>query len=114
MSRKVAFIIIINILSLAISSYAQNHTENKADQVLRGSGRVNASSLGMEFEVPLGGYQGRGITIPVSLSYSSKVWRMESRGSFPIPTTGSTNRCVNVNEAKFGENSASELHAGNQ
>jgi hypothetical protein len=95
------------ILGIFTTVFAQQHTENKADQTLRGSGRVNPSTLGMEFDLPLGSYPGRGINVPISLSYSSKVWRMDNTGSYAIPVSGGTNRCVVGNEARFAEHSAS-------
>ena len=72
---------------------------------LRGSGRINPSTLAMEFDLPLGSYSGRGINIPISISYSSKLWRMESIGSIDggIVSGG----CRSLIEAKYGENSAS-------
>lgn len=81
------------------------HTENNADQALRGSGRVNPSTLGMEIDIPLGSYPGRGINVPISLNYSSKVWRMDYSHSDPggIITGG----CRAINNAKYSENSAS-------
>lgn len=95
------------ILSVSASIFAQNaqHNENKADQTLRGSGRINPSTLAMEIDIPLGSYPGRGINVPISLSYSSKLWRMEYVGNAPggIVTGG----CRTVNEAKYSENSAS-------
>ncbi|HEX8267285.1 MAG TPA: RHS repeat-associated core domain-containing protein [Pyrinomonadaceae bacterium] len=52
-----------------------NQTHNKADQILRSTGRVNPSTLGMEISIPLGGYAGRaGNDKPLTLEYSSKVW----------------------------------------
>jgi hypothetical protein len=95
------------ILLLFISAFGQSvqHTENKADQALRGSGRVNPSTLGMEIDIPLGSYPGRGINVPISLSYSSKLWRMEYTHSDPggIITGG----CRAINSARYSENSAS-------
>lgn len=77
---------------------------NGADKTLRASGRVNSSTLGMEIDIPLGSYPGRGMNIPISLSYSSKVWRMEYTGNTPggIITGG----CRSLNQARFSENSA--------
>jgi RHS repeat-associated protein len=97
----------ILILSLGTIVFGQNtqHTENKADQVLRGSGRVNPSSLGMEIDIPLGSYPGRGINIPVGLSYSSKLWRLEYLRS--QPRSSDPSQCVSVNNPQYGENSAS-------
>jgi len=52
-------------------------TNNTSDQTLRSSGRVNPSTLGMEYGLPLGSYPGRGISLPLGLNYSSKLWRLE-------------------------------------
>jgi hypothetical protein len=104
-----ANIIITALVILGISTLVfgqAQHTDNKADQTLRGSGRVNPSTLGMEFEVPLGNYSGRGISVPIGLSYSSKVWRMDFRETAPKVGNGNQG-CVSVWDAKFGENSAS-------
>ena len=94
----------ITLMSLA-NVFGQQHTENATDQALKGSGRVNPSTLGMEISIPLGSYPGRGINVPISLSYSSKLWRMD----YISDTEGGivTGGCRTVNEAKYGENSAS-------
>ncbi|HKR60174.1 MAG TPA: hypothetical protein VJS64_10615, partial [Pyrinomonadaceae bacterium] len=62
------------------SAWAQSvvHTENRADQVLRGNFRVDPSTLGMSFSIPLGAYPGRaGAHVPVTLNYNSKLWRID-------------------------------------
>ena len=41
---------------------------NNADKTLRGSGRINPSTLAMEFDLPMASYPGRGINVPVSIS----------------------------------------------
>lgn len=76
-----------------------------SDQTLRGSGRVNPSTLAMEFDLPLASYPGRGINVPISISYSSKLWQMDWQGSIDggIVTGG----CRSLSEAKFSEKSAS-------
>jgi RHS repeat-associated protein len=90
-------------LSIFGIGFGQQSTNN-ADQSLRGSGRVNPSTLAMEFELPLGSYPGRGINIPISLSYSSKLWRMKYLGS----TDGGLNgTCRSLSQARYAENSAS-------
>lgn len=104
--NRVIIATVLLICAAAANVFAQEHTENNKDQTLRGSGRVNASTLGMEFDLPLGAYAGRGISIPVSLNYSSKVWRMDSQGRHPVPVSGGDPRCVAVNEARFAEHSA--------
>lgn len=92
-------------LLLTLSVFGQD-TKNGADQTLRGSGRVNASTLGMEFSLPLGNYSGKGINVPISLSYSSKLWRMEHNGNNPIPGS-SWSDCYPFYYAKYAEDSAS-------
>ena len=76
-----------------------------SDQTSRGSGRINPSTLAMEFDLPLASYPGRGINVPISLSYSSKLWQMDWQGSIDggIVTGG----CRSLSEAKFSEKSAS-------
>ena len=95
------------ILALVISSSAvfAQENENTADRALKGSGRVNPSTLAMEISIPLGSYPGRGINVPISLSYSSKVWRMESLEQTSTSLGGSP--CYTVSYPMYGEKSAS-------
>ncbi len=96
------------ILALVISSssatFAQEN-DNTADRALKGSGRVNPSTLAMEISIPLGSYPGRGINVPISLSYSSKVWRMDSLEQTSTSVGGSP--CFTVSHPRYGDNSAS-------
>lgn len=105
MKKGFVISVIIIISGIFTSVFGQQHTENKADQALRSSGRVNASTLGMEIDIPLGSYPGRGINVPVSLSYSSKLWRIDYMSS--QPAVNNPDNCISVNYPKFGENSAS-------
>lgn len=105
MRKPQIIILAIIILGIVESAFGQHSVENKADQTLRGSGRVNASTLGMEFDLPLGSYPGRGINLPISLSYSSKVWRMKYAGD--IPGGVITGGCRSVNEPRYADDSAS-------
>lgn len=79
MKRRIAIstLIILGAFGCVFGQKSTQQTENKADQVLRSNGRVNPSTLGMEMDIPLGGYPGRGISLPVSLNYSSKLWRLQ-------------------------------------
>lgn len=53
-------------------------TENKSDKTINSLARVNPSTLAMEMDIPLFAYPGRsGNSVPVSMSYSSKIWRMD-------------------------------------
>ena len=53
-------------------------------------------------DIPLGSYPGRGISVPIGLSYSSKVWRLEEHQSILL-NNGSTNVYV---DARYSENAA--------
>ena len=81
MNRSATRIIFAFIILLATTTlFGQDppqYTKNTADQTLRSNGRVNPSTLGLEIDIPLGGYPGRGISLPLSLSYSSKQWRLQ-------------------------------------
>jgi RHS repeat-associated protein len=94
--------IILGVITLV---FGGQQTENKADQTLHGSGRVNGSTLGMEFELPLGAYPGRGISVPITLSYSSKLWRFESYSS--QPAVNNPDLCIAGTVPIFAENTAS-------
>lgn len=90
----------------AQTGQGSQYTTNKADQRLRGGGRINPSTLGMEIEVPIGSSPGRGSSLPVGLNYSSKQWRLKYLG---IGITGNYvfEPCVGLAEPKFAETSAS-------
>ena len=71
---------------------AQNiqYTRNATDPKLRGGLRVNPSTLALEFQIALGSYPGRaGLDVPVTISYSSKVWRVAYQGYNPGQYTSS-------------------------
>lgn len=88
----------------ALAAHAQNiqHTENKADQALKSGLSVNPSSLGMNITIPLGSYPGRaGVNVPVNVTYSSKVWRIDYTGSWEGQLALHTET-----SAKFAEHSA--------
>jgi len=95
------------ILGTVAGVFGQGFADSRggADQTLRGSGRVNPSTLGMEIQIPLGSYPGRGINVPISISYSSKVWQMKWLGSIDggIVSGG----CRSLSRAEYSETSAS-------
>ncbi len=79
------------IFAAALPAQGQNvqHTGKSQDLGLRGDARVNPATFGLELEIPLGSYPGRaGNSVPVSLYYSSKVWRVEFSGYNPGITSG--------------------------
>lgn len=68
------------VLCLTAGALAQDkqYTENKPDQALKSDIRVDPSTLGMSISVLLGGAAGRaGTSLPISLRYSSKLWRIK-------------------------------------
>ena len=70
--------------------FAQNiqYTENKPDLALRSETRVDPSTLGMSISIPLASYPGRaGMGLPVALTYSSKVLRLDYRNTDSPPIT---------------------------
>ncbi|MCA1614558.1 MAG: hypothetical protein LC795_09870 [Acidobacteria bacterium] len=76
----------------------------------RGRLRINPSTLALELEIPLGSYPGRaGLDVPVTLSYSSKAWRVEyvsyqpgTPSSGGVPISGGYTRVV----AHYAEHSS--------
>lgn len=76
----------------------------------RGSLVVNPSTLALELEIPLGNYPGRaGLNVPVTISYSSKAWRVDYLAFIPGHYSSSGNPLEDGYtrvEAKFGEHSA--------
>jgi hypothetical protein len=82
----------IFILLTIAPTFAQERqdSDNKADKNLKSSARVNPSTLAMELSIPLMVYPGRdGNSLPVSLSYSSKVWTLKNDPvADPVHTTG--------------------------
>ncbi|MGH9932084.1 MAG: hypothetical protein ACREA9_23020, partial [Pyrinomonadaceae bacterium] len=87
------------------SAQAQNvqHTQNTADASLRGGLQVDPSTLGMSLQIPLGGYSGRGgLNVPITLSFGSKQWRVETVQGFPGQSAYHTQ-----SEARYAEHSMS-------
>lgn len=88
----------------AVDVSAQNvqFTQNTADSALRSDVRVDPSTLGMNIKIPLRSYPGRaGTSLPITLNYSSKVWRIKYLTSFNMYSGYDS-----TTEAKYGEYSA--------
>lgn len=98
--------ILILLCAAAAHVAANEENKNSADINLRSTGRVNPSTLGMEMDIPLGSYPGRGISLPIGLSYSSKLWRLKYLGEHPAPG-GNWSSCKSNYTAKFSEDAAS-------
>ncbi len=102
-----AFIVCCVLVGSAVSARAQSpnvqHTENRADQSMRGNLKVDPSTLGMSFSIPLGGYPGRGGNhVPVTLNYNSKLWRIDFDSTMPWLNQNRT-----WTRAKYAETSTS-------
>lgn len=87
MNRFIAIIgFVVGFGLFGAAGLAQNirNTDYSPDKALKSNARVNPSTLAMELSIPLGGYAGRaGNGLPITVSYSSKVWDMENVGSWP-------------------------------
>jgi hypothetical protein len=103
--RQISILTFLLCLFVSVFTNAQStmsYTTNKADSNLRGSLEVDPSTLGMSFNLPMGGYGGRGATLPISLTYSSKIWRLNHHSGF----TG-YNYYIDQIEAKYSEQATS-------
>src|SRR5688572_15691931 len=59
------------------------YTQNIPEHIQRSVMRIDPATLGLGIQVPIADYKGRGGTsVPINLSYSSKVWRIDITDSF--------------------------------
>ena len=84
-SRRLNLWIIVLLATLFLASRANAQNVQYDDKALdlgsRGAARVDPVTRGLSFEIPLGSYPGRaGMNVPITLSYSSKVWNVEFQG----------------------------------
>ncbi len=95
--------VLVLLVTLSVAAFAQTlrYTENSIDQTMRSNLNVDPSTLNMSFSVTLGGYPGRGVSLPVTMNYSSKVWRMRYNGTFQSPL----GTIYTHNVPEFGEKS---------
>ncbi|MEP7149729.1 MAG: hypothetical protein ABI857_12695, partial [Acidobacteriota bacterium] len=89
------------LLLLTTDIFAQSE-----DNIRFTQGQVSDSAT-VSVNVPLGNYKGRGLDLPVSLSYSSTVWNIEYLGKVYPGGTGQS-----VVEAIFAKNSTSGWKSG--
>jgi hypothetical protein len=76
-------VVLLATLFFASRANAQNvqYDDKALDLGSRGAARVDPVTRGLSFEIPLGSYPGRaGMNVPITLSYSSKVWNVEFQG----------------------------------
>src|ERR1044072_482577 len=80
--RALAFLVLLTCafypaLVLGQSPLPMQDTRKASDLNLRSNLRINPSTHAVEFELTLSNYPGRGgLAFPVTLNYSSKVWRL--------------------------------------
>ena len=83
------FILCVVILASLLATNAQTmgNAQNNIDSRLRSSARVDPATQAMQLQISLGSYQGRnGLNVPITLSYSSKVWQIQFQASQTIGT----------------------------
>jgi RHS repeat-associated protein len=114
MIKVIGLVILVSLLGIiGFGQPTNKNTENSPDKNLKGSSRINPSTLAMEFTLPIGGSPGRaGNSVPISLSYSSKVWNQKSLPPMEVTTNGVYNNSFVVHTsynsiAKFSKRSIS-------
>ncbi len=80
MRRAYSITFLFVVLFMSASVFGQDtNNKNNQDKTMRSNATVNPTSLGMELSIPLGAMPGRsGNSLPITLSYSSKVWRIDT------------------------------------
>ena len=90
-------------------AFAQNvqYASQVQDSAMRNTLRVNPTTRAVEFQIPLGYYPGRGgLDVPVTLSYSSKVWQIDFQGFNPgAPPPHGTLPPFTIVTAEYGDHS---------
>jgi len=103
-SFTAAMFCLVSAFFLPAKAVGQADTSSKPDATFRSISRVDPRTLGMNLQIPLGSYPGRGGTsLPLSISYSSKsLWRIAF--DYDIEPTG-TNGPIFLHEVHFSETS---------
>jgi YD repeat-containing protein len=100
------------VLFLTTPAAAQNvqYNQKAADLGLRSGLTIDPSTHALQIQIPMGSYPGRaGMNLPVTLSYSSKVWRINYEGYNPGQRhpDGTIDNPYTLVNAQYGEHSAS-------
>jgi RHS repeat-associated protein len=75
--------------SSAQSPIGKQYASTMNDLNNRASVEVDPSSLGLNISISLADFPGRGVSLPVNLRYSSKIWRIKFNGTNINPGDGS-------------------------
>ena len=112
---RVLILVLALCFCFSAESVAQNveYPNQATDLGLRSTRTVNPITRAVELEIPLGHYRGRGIDLPVTLSYSSKVWQVSYQGYNPgsLSPSGGTQPFTIVT-ADYAKNSVAGWTSG--
>ncbi|HEV7642928.1 MAG TPA: RHS repeat-associated core domain-containing protein [Pyrinomonadaceae bacterium] len=97
-----SLIFIFFVCVLAFSSPVNGQSDQSNIQYTQGQVNENAT---LSFGIPLSSYPGRGISLPVGLSYSSTVWRIEHFATVKTPNISGVKQ--SVTRTLYGEHSKS-------
>lgn len=106
MNKHRLFILITTILTACAGVCARPGSNYFENTTPRGSIRINPATHDTELELPLTEIPGRGMTIPVTLFYSSANWRFKEVIGDTSPSSAENN-CSRVIRPLFSERAAS-------
>jgi RHS repeat-associated protein len=98
------------VLAMASFAAAQNiqNPQSAVDNLLRSNLHVDESTGAMQLQIPLGAYRGRGeASLPITLSYSSKVWNIKYFSTLSCAPAGEYGEPVSSYHAEYAKGSAS-------
>jgi RHS repeat-associated protein len=99
--RQGAYALFLGLFGLTVVLRGQESTNVRFTQ-----GDVNESAT-LSLGVPIGSYKGRGIDLPISLTYSSSVWNIEHLADVYNHNTYSYNFKQSITQAEFAKFSTS-------
>jgi RHS repeat-associated protein len=113
--RKLALftqcVFILTILALNTSAQTGvKYTTNLPENNKRSGIEVDPTTLGLNISIPLAEYSGRGVGLPVTLRWSSKLWRMRHFSSNPFfnnTGTFSGSSAITVTQPVYSEHAVS-------
>jgi RHS repeat-associated protein len=79
-------VLVLGLAANSLSLLAQQRREstaNQADYIKRSSFEIDPVTLALNLRVDLAEFAGRNINVPMSLNYSSKVWRVQTYACSP-------------------------------
>jgi len=113
--KGICLVLIIAVFTFLVKAQSSGipatNTRNNADKTTRNSGlslaQVNPTTLGLQLELPLNVTKGRaGNSLPITVNYSSKLWRMETGGIATVYQGQFSHQVVTSVIPAFDEHSA--------